>query len=90
MKLKFTIILTLLCCIKGLSYAQPKCSFAHYAPDDGLSGKTVMSITQDKKGFMWFGTWNGLSKFDGYRFKTYKSTPSDPESLDKQPGRLDY
>ena len=40
-----------------------------------------MSITQDKKGFMWFGTWNGLSKFDGYRFKTYKSTPSDPESL---------
>ena len=40
-----------------------------------------MSITQDQKGFMWFGTWNGLSKFDGYRFKTYKSTPSDPESL---------
>ncbi len=40
-----------------------------------------MSITQDGKGFMWFGTWNGLSKFDGYRFKTYKSTPSDPESL---------
>ena len=45
----------------------------HYSVEDGLSQNTVMSITQDHDGYMWFGTWDGLNKFDGYRFTTYKS-----------------
>ena len=34
----------------------------------------VMSILQDQKGLVWFSTWNGLNKFDGYTFKTYKTS----------------
>ena len=33
-----------------------------------------MSILQDRDGFMWFGTWDGLNRFDGYEFRTYKPT----------------
>ncbi|MBV3149260.1 hypothetical protein KSV28_20785, partial [Bacteroides thetaiotaomicron] len=34
-----------------------------------MSQGIVQTIIQDKKGFLWFGTWNGLNKFDGYTFK---------------------
>jgi signal transduction histidine kinase/ligand-binding sensor domain-containing protein/DNA-binding response OmpR family regulator len=39
--------------------------------NDGLPQNTVDVITKDSKGFMWFGTWNGLCRFDGYTFKTF-------------------
>jgi len=48
---------------------------------DGLSQSSVYSILQDKKGFIWFGTRDGLNKFDGYSFKVYKNTPDDPFSI---------
>jgi len=54
--------------------AQFNCSFTHYSSEDGLLQNTVMSIVQDHKGFMWFATWNGVARFDGYTFKTYKSS----------------
>ena len=53
--------------------AQPDCFFTHYSSEDGLSQNTVMGILQDHKGNLWFATWNGLNKFDGYSFKTYKA-----------------
>ena len=45
----------------------------HYSIKDGMSQNTVMAILQDKQGFMWFGTWDGLNRFDGYTFKVYKA-----------------
>lgn len=56
-------------------YAQYNCSFTHYSAENGLSQNTVMSILQDHKGFMWFASWGGLHKFDGYGFKIYKTDP---------------
>lgn len=53
--------------------AQPDCLFTHYSSEDGLSQNTVMSILQDHKGNMWFATWDGINKFDGYSFKPYKA-----------------
>jgi ligand-binding sensor domain-containing protein/two-component sensor histidine kinase len=41
----------------------------------------VNCILQDKKGLLWFGTNDGLSRYDGYSFKTYRNIPSDPESI---------
>ncbi|HEY4788460.1 MAG TPA: two-component regulator propeller domain-containing protein, partial [Bacteroidales bacterium] len=45
----------------------------HITSDQGLSQNTVDCILQDSRGFMWFGTWNGLNRFDGYNFIAYKS-----------------
>ena len=45
----------------------------HYSIRDGMSQNTVMAILQDKQGFMWFGTWDGLNRYDGYEFETYKA-----------------
>jgi ligand-binding sensor domain-containing protein len=48
---------------------------------DGLSDDVVYSILQDRQGFMWFATGNGLTRYDGYQFTVYQSDPSDPTSL---------
>ncbi|NOX19262.1 MAG: hypothetical protein GXO87_13395 [Chlorobi bacterium] len=53
-----------------------------YVPfDKGISPKVVLCIIQDSKGFMWFGTLNGLYKYDGYNFTVYKNEPDNPHSL---------
>ena len=45
----------------------------HYSIQDGLSQNTVMAILQDRQGYMWFGTWDGLNRFDGYTFTVFKA-----------------
>lgn len=54
--------------------AQPICQVKHFSVSNGLAQGVVMSILQDRKGLVWFSTWNGLNKFDGYTFKTYKTS----------------
>ncbi|MCX6222539.1 MAG: histidine kinase [Bacteroidia bacterium] len=49
-------------------------SYYHYTSSDGLASSTVYDIIQDKEGFIWFATTNGMSKFDGKRFTTFRST----------------
>jgi signal transduction histidine kinase/ligand-binding sensor domain-containing protein/DNA-binding response OmpR family regulator len=55
--------------------------FKKYQVEDGLSHNTVWSILQDSYGFIWFGTSDGLNRFDGQHFKTYKSDIKDKQSL---------
>lgn len=52
-----------------------------YTTEHGLSQNMLMSICQDAKGFIWIGTRNGLNRFDGYHFKTYRFDPFDSLSL---------
>ena len=78
-KLKITIFIFFLLFAKIL-YAQPY-YFKHYQVENGLSNNSVFASVQDDKGFMWFGTKDGLNRFDGYSFKTYRHDPADPESL---------
>lgn len=87
MKMKFFILLTL-AVIHIHSFAQPQCFLEHFGPEDGLPQHSVMSILQDKKGFMWFSTWNGLSKFDGYNFYTYKILGSNEAHV--KSNRIDF
>ena len=63
------------------SFAQQQIVFNHLAVEDGLSHSAVTCIFQDSRGFMWFGTQDGLNKYDGYNFKLFKNDPSDPTSL---------
>ena len=48
---------------------------------EGLSQSTVECILQDRKGFMWFGTEDGLNRFDGYSFTVFRHDPQDANSL---------
>lgn len=68
--------------------AQLKCSFRHYSSEDGLSQNTVMNMLQDHKGLIWLATWDGINKFDGYNFKTYKARQGNLISLTNN--RVDY
>ncbi|MEO5891872.1 MAG: two-component regulator propeller domain-containing protein, partial [Ferruginibacter sp.] len=45
--------------------------FRHYQVENGLSNNTVFSSVQDKLGFLWFGTKDGINRFDGYHFKHF-------------------
>jgi signal transduction histidine kinase/ligand-binding sensor domain-containing protein/CheY-like chemotaxis protein len=47
--------------------------FYNYTIENGLSQNTIQAIAQDSTGFMWFGTQDGLNRFDGYHFKIYRS-----------------
>ena len=55
--------------------------FSHYGLNEGLSQSVINTIFQDSQGFLWFGTQNGLNRFDGYSFKKYLNNPSDPSSI---------
>ncbi len=55
--------------------------FRHYEVEHGLSNNTVLCSVMDKKGFMWFGTIDGLNRFDGYAFKVFRNDPANPKSL---------
>jgi two-component system sensor histidine kinase ChiS len=55
--------------------------FERISVEHGLSHSTVNCILQDSKGFMWFGTDDGLNRYDGYSFTVYRHDPDDPRSL---------
>src|SRR3990172_5120779 len=45
----------------------------NYTADDGLPQAETISILQDSKGYLWFGTWEGVSRFDGHTFKNFST-----------------
>ena len=64
------------------AYGQaPTLRFEHLGRDQGLSQSTVTSILEDHKGFMWFGTYDGLNRYDGNTFSIYRNDPRDLQSL---------
>ena len=56
-------------------------SFERITTDNGLSKNNVYNIAQDSIGFMWFGTDNGLNRYDGYEFRQYLNISGDSSSL---------
>ncbi len=59
----------------------PDIKFDSLSLKEGLSQSSVYAIAQDSHGFMWFGTQDGLNKYDGYQFTVYRHNPQDNESL---------
>lgn len=56
-------------------------TFDHFGVKEGLSQSVILSVFQDSEGFLWFGTQNGLNKFDGYSFEKYFGDPLDSNSI---------
>ncbi|WP_298238546.1 hybrid sensor histidine kinase/response regulator transcription factor [uncultured Algibacter sp.] len=77
---KLAIILWFCLLVPSITMGQ-EYYFKHYKVEDGLSHNTVTSSIQDENGFMWFGTKDGLNRFDGYSFRLFQNDPKKPKSL---------
>ena len=67
-----TLLIGSTVCMSQSQYHQVK-----YDEEDGVPSNHVTQLLQDADGFMWFATWNGLCRFDGYDFQTFKSQNGD-------------
>ena len=76
---RFVFLVCLAICAL-IAHAHDHYVVQHYSIKDGMSQNTVMAILQDKKGFMWFGTWDGLNRFDGYTFTKFKAMNNGVEA----------
>ncbi len=66
----------------GLLHAQYRVmSFDHISRNNGLSQSAVFAIAQDQQGFIWFGTQDGLNRYDGYTFKVFKHISGKSNSI---------
>src|SRR3984957_5020409 len=61
----------------------PGQAFEHFTMEQGLPTNDVLSILQDRDGYLWAATTAGLSRYDGYGFVTYRFDPRDPHSLNQ-------
>ena len=78
----FVITLLLACGMAAASeVSHHPMHFERISLDEGLSQSNVLTILQDSKGLMWFGTENGLNSFDGYEFDHYKRERGNPQAL---------
>ncbi len=59
----------------------PKLKFKHITSEQGLSNSTIETIFQDKRGFVWFGTRDGLNRYDGYEMTVYRYNARDTNSI---------
>lgn len=69
--------LLLLCCQSSAQQIR----FRNYSVAEGLPSSTVRAVTQDDQGYLWFGTKNGISRFDGYQFRNFQYKKNDSTSL---------
>jgi signal transduction histidine kinase/ligand-binding sensor domain-containing protein/DNA-binding response OmpR family regulator len=82
MFLKYVSVAVMVTLTAGRVFSQGNTfSFEHFSQEDGLSNNQVHCAFQDKKGFMWFGTSQGVNRFDGYRFTRFVNNPDDSASL---------
>jgi ligand-binding sensor domain-containing protein/two-component sensor histidine kinase len=75
---------TLLVCVTFILVARGRSQdlrFDYLSTEQGLSQDIITAIVQDHRGFMWFGTEDGLNRYDGYSIKVYKHDPLDSTSI---------
>jgi len=80
-KILAACLFMLIICAAHSPAQQSKIKFQSISLDEGLSQSTVFCVAQDHRGFLWFGTEDGLNRYDGLTFRVYKRDPEDPDSL---------
>src|SRR5438093_1726886 len=78
--MKCSITTLLLCIFYPLLLFCQEYNYSHYDSRDGLGSATVYCMTQDKDGFLWFGTETGLSRFDGTHFRNFTQEDGLPDN----------
>ncbi|QEC56189.1 hypothetical protein FSB75_09905 [Flavisolibacter ginsenosidimutans] len=74
--------LLLLCVgLKGSAQSASSFVFTHYSTKDGLAANELYKVQQDREGFLWIATSNGLQRFDGVRFRTFRHEEGNANSL---------
>lgn len=73
----YIYLILLIFCLAAGATETPDYTFTSYNSDFGFVQKEVMKIIQDRNGQMWFATWDGLYRFDGFSFSNYKARPGD-------------
>lgn len=77
-----TIAFVLVMLISNYAYSQTQnVIFNKIGMEQGLSFNMITGILQDRQGYIWVSTWNGLNRYDGYNFKIYKHIDGDSTSL---------
>jgi len=79
--LLFTISSSISGQVRSTDTFKENIAFHRLTTENGLSSDNISCILQDKKGFLWIGTTNGLCRYDGSRFQTYKNDPADLFSI---------
>ena len=90
-KLKKIVIYLFFLCLgmhSAFSETPEQITFSYISINEGLSQSTVFSIDQDKKGNMWFATYDGVNKYDGYAFTVYQHNEDDPNSIANDISRI--
>ncbi len=75
------VLVLLVLCMGAVDAGAQQLRFGHLNRSDGLIHSSVSSIVQDSRGFLWFGTKNGLTRYDGYSFVVYQNDPFDANSV---------
>jgi ligand-binding sensor domain-containing protein/signal transduction histidine kinase len=60
---------------------KPRLAFEHISIEQGMSQSSAFAIVQDRQGFLWFATQNGLNRYDGYSFRNFPADPNNPKAL---------
>ena len=90
-KLKKIVIYLFFLCLgmhSAFSETPEQITFSYISINEGLSQSTVFSIDQDKRGNMWFATYDGVNKYDGYAFTVYQHNEDDPNSIANDISRI--
>jgi|WetSurMetagenome_2_1015567.scaffolds.fasta_scaffold01847_3 signal transduction histidine kinase/ligand-binding sensor domain-containing protein/DNA-binding response OmpR family regulator len=80
-KKSFSLFIFFLIIVLPINLNSQSILFNHLTTNNGLSNNYVSDIFQDRYGFLWFATDDGLNRFDGYEFKIYRNNPQDKNSI---------
>jgi ligand-binding sensor domain-containing protein len=80
-RFQFSVIAIFFCAFAIKVSAQPQLHFDRIGRSEGLSQSTVNCMLRDRNGVMWFGTQEGLNRYDGKKFRLFQNQPADSSTL---------